>query len=54
MDCTSLNTKPSVSNGYFQSSRNSSYSTQEEVELLIVGCVGTAVCILGLLAIWLR
>merc|ERR1711946_82477 len=37
-----------------QSSRYSSYSTQEEVELLIVGCVGTAVSILGLMAIWFR
>merc|ERR1712025_586228 len=37
-----------------QSSRYSSFSTQEEVELLVVGCVGTAVSILGLLAIWLR
>lgn len=39
---------------HFQSSRYSSFSTQEEVELLIVGCVGTAVSILGLMAIWFR
>lgn len=39
---------------YLQSSRYSSFSTQEEVELLVVGCVGTAVSILGLMAIWFR
>jgi hypothetical protein len=37
-----------------QSSRYSSFSTQEEVELLVVGCVGTAVSILGLMAVWFR
>merc|ERR1712126_377532 len=37
-----------------ESSSNSSYSTTDEVELLIFGCLGSVTSSLALLAIWIR